>query len=50
MARRAHAYLGVGLWQVFSFLNLSVPVGSASICQVHEGRLRGTNERVAGKR
>ncbi|CAM9644796.1 unnamed protein product, partial [Phaeothamnion confervicola] len=35
--------------EVFSELNLTHPVGSASISQVHEGRLRASGERVAVK-
>ena len=42
--------LGRPIEEVFSFLNLHTPVGSASICQVHEGRLRSHNhEKVAVK-
>ncbi|CAM9803706.1 unnamed protein product [Discosporangium mesarthrocarpum] len=41
--------LGLGVDEIFSELNLKEPVGSASISQVHEGRLKATGEKVAVK-
>ncbi|CAM9179461.1 unnamed protein product, partial [Choristocarpus tenellus] len=41
--------LGLAVDEIFSELNLREPVGSASISQVHEGRLKSTGEKVAVK-
>eukprot|EP00611_Tribonema_gayanum_P008756 TRINITY_DN1836_c0_g1_i2.p1 TRINITY_DN1836_c0_g1~~TRINITY_DN1836_c0_g1_i2.p1 ORF type:complete len:478 (-),score=92.03 TRINITY_DN1836_c0_g1_i2:1001-2434(-) len=41
--------LGVKIGELFSSLNLTHPVGSASISQVHDGVLRSNGQRVAVK-
>lgn len=41
--------LGLEIPEYFSYLNLTHPVGSASISQVHEGRLLSNGNRVAVK-